>query len=96
LGERIEELVVSNVENLRWSTLQNLDTSFRRFAADLDERLRRTAEATRRAIRAAAEKRDRHADAVAEAMALRQDLATRLETLAAALEPKDCTDGERK
>lgn len=65
LEARIEELVVSNVENLRWSTLQNLDTSFRRFASDLDERLRLTVEATRGAIRAALRKRQSHAAAIA-------------------------------
>lgn len=88
LTRRIEDLVVGNVENLRWSTLQNLDTSFRRFASDLDERLRQTSEATRRAIRAAAKKRDRHAGSVAPQVTQHRVLVAQLEKLVAGLSAK--------
>jgi len=52
LSEELETLVTHNVENLRWATLRNLDDAFRRFALNLEERLKETAEATRRAMRA--------------------------------------------
>jgi GTP-binding protein EngB required for normal cell division len=57
LAAEIDELIQCNVENLRWATLQNLDTAFRRFAAAFDERLAETIAATRGAIDAAADKR---------------------------------------
>jgi len=85
LEAQIEDLVVSNVENLRWSTLQNLDTSFRRFASDLDERLRLTAEATRGAIRAAMEKRRTHAESIAGEIGRLRALVDELDQLGGAL-----------
>jgi len=85
LDARIEDLVVSNVENLRWSTLQNLDTSFRRFASDLDERLRLTIEATRGAIRAALEKRRTHAESIAEEVGRLRTLLAELDRIGSAL-----------
>ena len=53
LYEEVEAVVTHNVENLRWATLRNLDDAFRRFSANLDERMKETAEATRGAMRAA-------------------------------------------
>ena len=53
ISNDIETLVVRNVENIRWATLQNLDQAFRRYASVLDERLKATIEATRGAIQAA-------------------------------------------
>ena len=35
----VDELVQRNVENLRWATLQNLESAFRRFAGWFDDRL---------------------------------------------------------
>jgi tRNA U34 5-carboxymethylaminomethyl modifying GTPase MnmE/TrmE len=50
INEEIEELVISNVENLRWATLQNLGEAFRQFHEALDERLVKTVAATHGAI----------------------------------------------
>lgn len=55
--EEIEELVTSNVENLRWATLQNLNQTFRQFHAALEEQLERTISATYGAIERARLKR---------------------------------------
>ncbi|RPI96631.1 MAG: Dynamin family protein, partial [Spirochaetales bacterium] len=57
INQQINDLVMFNVENLRWATLQNLDTTFRRFAAELDSRLGDTINATRGAIVAAMERK---------------------------------------
>jgi GTP-binding protein EngB required for normal cell division len=62
LAGEIDELVQRNVENLRWATLQNLDSAFHRFAAWFDDRLAETIAATRGAIEAAANKRREHAE----------------------------------
>ncbi len=50
MEKEIEELVTTNVENLRWATLQNLDQAFRQFVATIDEHLERTVSATQGAI----------------------------------------------
>ncbi|MEN3203288.1 MAG: Dynamin family protein, partial [Atribacterota bacterium] len=50
MEKEIEELVTTNVENLRWATLQNLDQTFRQFVATINEHLERTVSATQGAI----------------------------------------------
>jgi GTP-binding protein EngB required for normal cell division len=73
LAAEIDELVERNVENLRWATLQNLDSAFRRFATWFDDRLAETIAATRGAIEAAARKRgEREEEARDELARLRQ------------------------
>lgn len=57
IQKEIEELVTTNVENLRWATLQNLDQTFRQFVAVLDEHLEQTITATQGAIERARSKR---------------------------------------
>lgn len=66
VNEEIEELVVSNVENLRWATLQNLDQTFRQFHAALDERLEKTIAATHGAIEKARLRRIEQKENIAE------------------------------
>jgi len=62
--EQIDELVMQNVENLRWAVFQNLDQSFIRFRAELNERFEQTLAATQGAIEAALEKRKKHSEQV--------------------------------
>jgi GTPase SAR1 family protein len=50
LMEEIEAALLRNVENLRWATRQNLEDTFRRFGAELDERLGLSLVATRGAM----------------------------------------------
>jgi hypothetical protein len=52
LEDEVATLVTRNVENIRWATLRNLDDAFRRFASNLDERMREAGEATCEAMRA--------------------------------------------
>lgn len=65
LSDQIRELVTYNVENLRWTLLQSLDETFRRFRFGLDGRLQETIEATKGAILAARSKRLDQSEAVA-------------------------------
>ncbi len=60
----IDAVVVRNVENLRWATRQNLEDTFRRFGAELDERLAMSLAATRGAMHKALEQRKQHAEQV--------------------------------
>ena len=53
-------LVIRNLENLRWETLQNIDAAFRKFGMDLDANLGMTIDATHGAINSALEERKRH------------------------------------
>lgn len=63
---QVEELVVSNVENLRWATFQSIDQTFSQFGSALDERLAETIEATHGAIHAAMERRRSHSKEIAD------------------------------
>ncbi|HUH78940.1 MAG TPA: dynamin family protein [Methanoregula sp.] len=60
LKRQIDLLVMRNLENLRWETLQNIDTAFRKFGIDLDASLAGTIEATHGAMNAALNERRRH------------------------------------
>lgn len=55
--KQIDTLVMRNLENLRWETLQNTDTAFRKFGADLDTNLGLAVEATHGAINSALARR---------------------------------------
>jgi GTPase Era involved in 16S rRNA processing len=60
LLEEIDAVVIRNVENLRWATRQNLEDTFRRFSAELDDRLAMSLDATRGAMKKALEQRKEH------------------------------------
>lgn len=62
IAAQLDDLVQRNVENLRWTTLQNVDDAFRRFSKWFDDRLAETIGATRGAIEAALQKRRQHAE----------------------------------
>lgn len=83
---QIETLVIRNVENLRWSTRQNLDQAIRRFSASLDERLRETGAATQGAIQAARQQRQAQVETVAASVAQLEAAAYDLEQLQARLQ----------
>lgn len=61
LLHEIDNIVVRNVENLRWATRQNMEDTFRRFSSELDERLLMSLEATRGAMQKALEQSKQHA-----------------------------------
>jgi len=60
LKQQIDTLVVRNLENLRWKTMQNIDAAFRKFSNDLDANLALTIEATHGAIRSVLTAREQH------------------------------------
>jgi len=64
LVEQIDGVLLRNVENLRWATRQNLEDTFRRFGADLDERLALSLVATRGAMAAARDRRTQQSASV--------------------------------
>ena len=55
---KVDQLVTINVEKFRWTTLQQIDHTFRRFRGELDERLQQTIKATRGAAEAALNRRE--------------------------------------
>jgi hypothetical protein len=74
LEREIESLVLCNVENLRWATLQNIDAAFRVFSREIGEELSGTIEATHGAIAAAHRRRNEHAEGITERIGrLRKD-----------------------
>ena len=66
LKKQIDLLVLRNLENLRWETLQNIDTAFRKFSTELDTNLALTIEATHGAVRSALAQRKQHGESVAD------------------------------
>ena len=83
LEKEIETLVIRNVENLRWATLQNIDAAFRVFSRELDEDLAHTIEATHGAIAAAYARRKEHADEIADTTGRLQQVSRELQALIA-------------
>jgi GTP-binding protein EngB required for normal cell division len=86
LLNQVEMLVIRNVENLRWATLQSLDQTFRRFGLTLDERLQDTMAATRGAIQAACSRRQEQAEKVAEIVGQLESAVRELEQIQKQLE----------
>ncbi|MDO8841508.1 dynamin family protein, partial [Methanocalculus sp.] len=62
IQRHIESLLVRNLENLRWETMQNVDSAFRKFSTEFDTHLSLTIEATHGAIASACAERKKHAD----------------------------------
>jgi ribosome biogenesis GTPase A len=85
LLEEIDAVVVRNVENLRWATRQNLEDTFRRFGAELDERLAMSLAATRGAMQKALEQRKQHADQIDSEIEAKQTALSRLVEIAETL-----------
>jgi GTP-binding protein EngB required for normal cell division len=65
MKKQIDVLVIRNLENLRYETLQSIDEGFRKFSSDLDTNLGLTIDATHGAIRSALDERKRHEENVA-------------------------------
>ncbi|MFY9983895.1 MAG: hypothetical protein WAK31_04010 [Chthoniobacterales bacterium] len=78
LLREIEAILIRNVENLRWATLQNMEDAFRRFGFELDERLATSLAATRDAMNAALDRRRQHSEASEAAIAAGQATSARL------------------
>ena len=85
LLEEIDNVVVRNVENLRWATRQNLADTFRRFGAELDERLKLSLAATRGAMEKALERRRQHSEQADSEIETKQAAAARLGQISDAL-----------
>jgi len=79
LEEEVESLVRRNVENLRWATFQNLNATFRQFAAELNEKLKLALAATQGAIQAAWDKRQQETGTVAREVSRLEAALARLE-----------------
>lgn len=81
MDQRLDDLVRRNVENLRWSTMQNVNISFARFAARIKERLEETVAATQGAMKTAGSRKKNHGETVAKELCRLEKVACDLETL---------------
>ena len=86
IDQRLDDLVRRNVENLRWSTMQNVNISFARFASGIKERLEETVAATQGAMKTARFRKKDHGETVAEEVCRLEKVAGELETLKVSLE----------
>ncbi len=89
LLEEIDAVVIRNAENLRWATRQNLEDAFRRFSAELDEKLSMSVEATRGAMQKAFEQRKQHSEEIASEIETKQTALSRLAEIAVVLGPQE-------
>ncbi|MFO7555627.1 MAG: dynamin family protein [Desulfobacterales bacterium] len=81
MDQRLDDLVRRNVENLRWSTMQNVNISFARFATRIKERLEETVAATQGAMKTASLRKKNQGETVAEELCSLEKVACDLETL---------------
>ena len=81
LESQIKVLVMRNLENLRYETLQNIDTAFRKFSADLDLNLSMTIEATHGAIVSGLAERKRHEENVAARISALKQMAAEIQSV---------------
>ena len=66
-------LIRGNVESLRWSTLQSLESTCRKFSGDLDRQFAQAIEATQGAIQTALAKRRRESGWIADDLRYLED-----------------------
>jgi tRNA U34 5-carboxymethylaminomethyl modifying GTPase MnmE/TrmE len=66
IDQRRDDLARRNVENIRWSTIQNINISFARFASRIKERLGQTVAATKGAMDVAQERRQSNSGNIEE------------------------------
>jgi hypothetical protein len=87
LKKQIDTLVIRNLENLRWETLQNIDAAFRKFSTDLDTNLGLTIEATHGAVRSALAQRKQHGESVADRIGDLKKVSTEIQGVISRFEP---------
>jgi hypothetical protein len=85
LLKEMDAVLLRNVENLRWATRQNLEDTFRRFGADLNERLALSLVATRGAMVAARDRRTQQSACVKAEIETMGVTLSRLNTMQTAL-----------
>jgi ribosome biogenesis GTPase A len=83
MDQRLDRLVRRNVENIRWSMLQNLNISFAGYARRAKERLDETVAATKGAMEASYARRKTHSGSIESEVARMCDHITVLEGLKA-------------
>jgi len=81
IREFITDIVLSNVENLRYATLLNVDETFRRFQSDMKDAVTETVENTAGVIRQALKKRTELTQANNQELSRLQELSNRLRQL---------------
>lgn len=86
MDQRLDDLVRRNVENLRWSVMQNLNISFARFSTRIKERLKETIAATKGAMEKAAAQKKAHGETVGKEVHRLEHDTGELENLKSVLE----------
>jgi ribosome biogenesis GTPase A len=95
MDQRLDGLVRRNVENIRWSMLQNLNVSFAGFARRTKERLDETVAATKGAMETAHARRQAHSGSIESELTRMGDRIAVLESLKvhfSALRPSSASD----
>jgi len=72
INSNIDRLILHNVENMRWATLQNINNTFGRFRSEFNGDMVRIIEATEGAVDTAIEFRTRHAEKIGDRLSAAQ------------------------
>jgi hypothetical protein len=80
-SEKIDKLVINNVENLRWSALKHVDHLFRTFGTIFDQRLQATIDSTYGALQGVWDKRSGHTRPLLPEITKLQDIKVKLEKI---------------
>jgi ribosome biogenesis GTPase A len=94
LLEDVAALSLHNVENVRWAMLRNLDDAFRRFASELNDRLKETIEATRGAIQSAHLRRNENLQTVEPELRRLKEKESEVADIEKALDPNRVLERE--
>lgn len=82
LSRQAEDLSLSNVENLSWVTLQNLDDTFRKFSKEFDIKLQSIIDTTERALIEAIKKSREHQSDTADQLSVLKQKAEKISVIA--------------
>lgn len=85
LVRQAEDLSLSNVENLSWVTLQNLDDTFRRFTKESDKKLQDIIDITEGALTEAVKRKDEHQSDISGKLLLLKQKIEEISEIAAGL-----------
>jgi GTPase Era involved in 16S rRNA processing len=86
LDEQLHDLILHNVENLRWATYQNLDLTFRKFTNKLEEQFLYIIQVIHQTIDTAFEKRKSYADRMEDETGKLEKVLTRISEIKTLLE----------
>ncbi|MFA0821323.1 MAG: dynamin family protein [Methanomethylovorans sp.] len=96
MNKQIDKLVLRNLENIRWETLQNIDTTFRKFSSSLDNNLSMTIKATHGTIRSSVAERKMHEENAVDKIVKLKNMALDIQNVIRLLGYRENSSAEKR